>query len=184
MTHPAHTVQPALSPAGRQTVQTWFFYLGMFILRVGFGLVFLTNGLAKVRGFDNHIPPFKGFLIDYNGARSILEADTSGHPVGVYKRLIDDVVLPNFGAFGTLLTTTELFLGVCLILGVITPIAALVAAGFALHLNFANIHREDKWLWEYAIEWIPLLSLALMRAGRYWGLDARLAKRFPQWPIT
>jgi uncharacterized membrane protein YphA (DoxX/SURF4 family) len=177
-------MQPTLGSGGSGPMQGRLFTLGVFILRVGFGLVFLTNGLAKVRGVDNHIPPFRGFLIDFNGARSILQSDTSGHPAGLYKRIIDDVVLANFGAFGALLTVTELLIGICLILGVVTPIAALVAAAFALHLNFANIHRDDKWLWEYAIEWLPLLSLALMRAGRFWGVDARLARRIPQWPIT
>lgn len=183
MASTADMIRPALNPDGG-TRQTRLFYLGMFILRVGFGLVFLTNGLAKVRGVDNHIPPFKGFLIDFNGAYSILQSDTAGHPAGFYKRIIDNVVLPNFGAFGALLTATELFIGVCLILGVVTPIAALTAAAFALHLNFANIHRDDKWLWEYAVEWMPLLALAFMRAGRFWGVDARLARRWPRWPVT
>jgi hypothetical protein len=53
-----------------------------------------------------------------------------------------------------------------------------------LHINFANIHREDKWLWEAAVEWMPFLGLAFTRAGRFWGLDARLTRRFPRWPIT
>jgi uncharacterized membrane protein YphA (DoxX/SURF4 family) len=160
------------------------FKLGMTILRVGFGLVYLTNGLAKVAGFDNRIPPFKGFLIDYNGARSILESDTQGHPIGLYRDSVEDVILANWGFFGALVTVTEIAIGVCLILGLITPLAALTGAAFQLHINFANIHREDKWLWEAAVEWMPFLSLAFMRAGRFWGLDARLARRWPQWPIT
>lgn len=160
------------------------FTLGVTITRIGFGLVFLTNGMAKLPSFDNTIPPFKGFLIDRNGARSILESDTSGHPIGIYRDFVENVVLANWGFWGPLLTATELFIGISLVFGLVTPIGALVAAGFALHLNFANIHREDKWLWEYAVEWLPLLSLALMRAGRFWGLDALLARRVSQWPIT
>lgn len=160
------------------------FALGMTIIRVGFGLVFLTNGIAKLPGMSNKLPPFKGFNIDYNGARSILASDTTGHPVGLYKTLVDDLLLANWGFFGPFVTATELFIGIALILGVITPIAALMAFGFEIHLQFANIHREDKWLWEYAVSWMPLLGLALMRAGRYWGVDAVLSRRFPRWPIT
>jgi uncharacterized membrane protein YphA (DoxX/SURF4 family) len=160
------------------------FLLGMTIIRVGFGLVYLTNGLAKLPGFDNKIPPFKGFLIDRDGARSILESDSSGHPVGPYRDLVEDVILANWGFFGSLVTITELLIGVCLILGIFTPLAALIGAGFQLHINFANIHREDKWLWEAAVEWMPFLGLAFMRAGRFWGVDAFLARRFPQWPVT
>ena len=160
------------------------FTLGVAITRIGFGLVFLTNGLAKLPGVDNTIPPFKGFLIDRNGARSILESDTSGHPIGIYRDFVENAVLANWEVWGPLLTAAEFFIGISLILGRVAPIGALMAAGFALHLNFANIHRDDKGVWEYAIEWLPLLSLALMRAGRFWGLDALLARRVSLWPIT
>jgi uncharacterized membrane protein YphA (DoxX/SURF4 family) len=178
----SESLRPAL--AGSPAWQTRLFFLGMAGTRVGVGLVFLTNGFAKLGGQQNTIPPFEGFLITRDGARNILASDTGGHPVAIYKDFVDDVVLANWGFWGPLLTAAELFMGICLVLGIVTPIAALMAAGFALHLNFANIHRTDKWLWEYAVEWIPLLGLAFMRAGRYWGLDAVLARRFPRWPIT
>jgi len=158
--------------------------LGLFLLRVGYGLVFLTNGIAKLPGQPERIFPFKGFLITRDSARGIIDYDTQGHPVGLYRDFIENVVLEHWNVFGTLLAATELLIGVCLILGVYTPIAALIGAGFQLHLNFANIHREDKWLWEAAVEWLPLLTLAFTRAGRSWGLDSRLARRFPQWPVT
>ncbi len=93
------------------------------------------------------------------------------------------MVLANWGVFGSLLTVTELTVGVLLIVGLFTPIAALIGAGFALHLNFA-VWDRNVWAWEYAVEWLPLLGLALMRAGRFWGVDARLVRRFPRWPIT
>jgi uncharacterized membrane protein YphA (DoxX/SURF4 family) len=184
MTTRGGAIRPLPTPGAGSTLTRRLFYLGMTITRVGFGLVFLTNGIAKLGDQPNMLSPFRGFLITRDGARSILASDTGGHPVGLYKDFVDDVVLANWGFWGALLTASELFMGTCLILGVITPIAALMAAGFALHLNFANIHREDKWLWEYAIEWMPLLGLALMRAGRYWGLDAILARKIPRWPVT
>jgi uncharacterized membrane protein YphA (DoxX/SURF4 family) len=180
----SEAMRPALSGTGNSAWQQRLFFLGMTIIRVGFGLVFLTNGFAKLGAQENKIPPFKGFLITRDGARSILQADTAGHPIGIYKDFVDNVVLEHWGLFGGLVTASELFIGVCLVLGVVTPIAALMAAGFQLHINFANIHHDDKWLWEAAVEWMPLLGIALMRAGRYWGLDSRLAKRFPRWPVT
>ena len=178
---------PSRSAAARRTASLpttdGMFRLGMAIIRTGFGLVFLTNGIAKLPGQWDGIHPFPGFLITRDGARRILAADTETHPVGAYKSLIDDVVLANWGIFGSLLTVTELTVGVLLILGLFTPVAALIGAGFALHLNFA-VWDRNVWAWEYAVEWMPLLGLALMRAGRFWGLDERLAWRFPRWPIT
>ena len=156
---------------------------GMALLRVGFGLVFLANGVAKLGDQPNRIPPFKGFLITRDGARSILDADTSGHPVAAYRSLVE-FILDRWGFFGAILTATELAVGIALILGILTPLAALVGAGLILHLEFANIYRGDKWLFEAFVMWIPLLALACLRAGRAWGVDTWLARRLPQWPFT
>ena len=97
---------PALAGGGSRAVHDRLFALGMTIVRVGFGLVFLTNGFAKLGDQPNKVPPFKGFLITRDGARSILESDTGGHPVGIYKDFVDNVVLDNWGLFGGLLTAT------------------------------------------------------------------------------
>lgn len=155
-------------------------------LRIGFGLVFLTNGIAKLTGWDG-IHPFPGFLINLEGAKGILEFDVQTHPVGFYKSFIDEVVLPNFGLFGALLTLTELFVGITLLAGAFTSLGALVGAALMLHLNFANWDRNI-WAWEYAVEWVPLIALAFLAAGRYWGLDNWISERLPpasrRWPFT
>lgn len=159
---------------------------GIAFLRVGFGLVFLSNGLAKATGWDG-VHPFPGFLIDFDGAKEILRFDVQTHPVGPYKDFIEDVVLANYTLFGVLLAITELFIGVSLITGAFSNIGALTGAAFALHLNFANWDR-DIWVWEYAVEWIPLIGLALIGSGRYLGLDAAAAQFLPRklrrWPFT
>jgi uncharacterized membrane protein YphA (DoxX/SURF4 family) len=158
------------------------FLFGMALLRVGFGLMLFSNGLSKLTGWDG-IHPFPGFLINSEGARGIIQSDVQTHPVAIYHDFIQNVVVPNWSIFGPLIMLTELATGLSLILGAFTPLGGLIGALFILHLNFANWDRNI-WAWEYAVEWIPLLSIALLRAGRYWGLDTRLAKRFPQWPLT
>lgn len=159
---------------------------GVALIRVGFGLVFLSNGLAKATGWDG-IHPFPGFLIDFDGAKGILQFDVQTHPVGPYKDFIDEVVLKNYGVFGTLLMITEIFIGLTLITGALANVGALIGAAFTLHLNFANWDR-DIWMWEYAVEWIPLIALALIGSGRYLGLDSWAAgflpRRLRRWPFT
>jgi uncharacterized membrane protein YphA (DoxX/SURF4 family) len=159
---------------------------GIALIRIGFGLVFLTNGLAKVIGWDG-IHPFPGYLITMDGARGILEFDTQSHPVGLYKDFIDDVVLANWSVFSVLLTLGELFIGVTLVSGAFANLGAITGILFALHLNFANWDRNI-WAWEYAVEWIPLMGLLLIGAGRYFGLDAWSARFLPsplrRWPLT
>lgn len=160
----------------------------MAALRGFFGLVYLHNGLAKI------LPPISGlwpdtpigFVINAVGnrsAQSILQFEvvTQQHPIEPYRSLVEQVILPNFGAFGFAVGATETIVGILLILGLLTPIAAVVGALMALHLQFATLWN-DKWIYEYSVEWVPLLCLAAFRAGRWHGLDARFAATRARWP--
>lgn len=159
---------------------------GVAFLRIGFGLLFLTNGLSKATGWDG-IHPFPGFLIDFDGAKGILAYDVQTHPVGIYKDFIDNVVLENYTFFGIMLTITEISIGLMLVTGAFANIGGIIGALFALHLNFANWDR-NVWAWEYAVEWIPLIALVLIGSGRYIGWDEASSKLLPaplrRWPLT
>ena len=156
----------------------------MAALRIYFGVVFLHNGIAKLLPAVPNLWPNTplGFVIDAEGARRILEAEVIAgrHPVEPYRLLIQDVVLPNAGPFLLLVGAAESMVGLLLIIGLLTPLAALVAAGMVLHLQFATLWN-NKWLYEYSLEWLPLLCLAAFRAGRWHGLDARFAARRARW---
>lgn len=145
-------------------------------LRIFFGLVFLSNGLVKFLpdGFSN--TPL-GFLINSPGARGIIRNDAAHNGIPAYRALVEHVVIPNWGFFGPLLGASEVIAGALLCVGLLTPVAALFAALMSAHINFATYGHE--WLFEYAVEWVPLLVLAAIRAGRYHGLDARLARNRP-----
>jgi uncharacterized membrane protein YphA (DoxX/SURF4 family) len=181
-----NTLQPLDAESEQPAWRTSLVPVGIAAIRVGLGLVFLTNGLAKLTGWDG-IHPFPGFLITSDGARGILEFDTQTHPVGIYKDFIDDVVLANWSVFSILLMVGELFIGVTLVTGAFANLGAIAGALFALHLNFANWDR-DIWAWEYAVEWIPFIGLLLIGSGRYLGLDDWAARFLPRvlrrWPLT
>jgi uncharacterized membrane protein YphA (DoxX/SURF4 family) len=171
----------------RVTDSAWF-GRGMAVLRAFFGLVYLHNGLAKILPAVPNLWPDTplGFVIAAEGnrsARSILEFEviSNPHPVEPYRALIEGVVLPNFGPFVSVLGATEAIVGVLLIVGLLTPLAAIVGAGLALHLQFMTLWN-DKWLYEYSLEWLPLLCLAALRAGRWYGLDGRFVRGRPRWP--
>ncbi len=165
-----------------------WFGRAMVALRAFFGIVFLHNGLAKVLPAVPNLWPDTpiGFVINAVGnrsAESILryEVVTQHHPIAPYRALVENVILPNFGAFGFAVGATETLVGILLIIGFLTPIAALIAAAMVLHLQFATLWN-DKWVYEYSVEWLPLLCLAAFRAGRWHGLDARFAARRARWP--
>lgn len=163
--------------------------VGLAILRVIFGLVLFTNGLSKVtNGRIQHLHPLPGFLIDFNGAKSIIQANVQHHPIEPYKRLVLDLFVPHWSIFGSLVTAGELGVGLLLILGVLTPLMALLAALMMFHIYFSTWGGGDGYfVWDYWTEFIPYLALALASAGRYYGLDTALARRYPRlrhWPLT
>ena len=180
------TATPRVEAADRAIDGPWF-GRAIAVLRAYFGLVYLHNGLAKL------LPPIPnlwpntpvGFVINATGpasAQSIIQYEvvTQQHPIAPYRDFIQNVVLPNFGFFGFSIGVVETLVGVLLILGLLTPIAALVAAGLSLHLQFATLWN-NKWVYEYSVEWVPLLCLAALHAGRWYGLDARLARTRARW---
>lgn len=173
-------------PRTRAVDSPWF-GRAMAALRVFFGVVYLHNGLAKVLPAVANLWPDTplGFVINAEGnrsAQSILtyEVITQHHPIEPYRSFVEHVILPNFGLFGFSIGVLETSVGIMLIIGLLTPLAALVAAGMALHLQFATLWN-DKWVYEYSVEWVPLLCLAAFRAGRWHGLDARLARTRSRW---
>ncbi len=158
--------------AARSLPSGGVFSFGMAALRIFFGVVYFTNGLSKFVPGIAHTPI--GFLIDSNGARGIIRADAHRNKVDIYRNLIEQVVLPNWSIFGPLVGATEVVVGTLLILGLLTPLAAILGALLSLHIQFATLFSNE-WLFEYSVEWIPLLALAAFGAGRWYGLDARLA---------
>ncbi len=166
--------------------------LAIALLRVTFGLLFLANGLAKLPGFEDlNYAPFPGFLISYDGARNSLASDTSNHPIGLYKDFVDNVILEHYTPFGVALVASEIGVGALLIVGAFSSAAALIGFASLFHIWFANWGRygdRSLWAWEGPIEWLPLLALAFLAAGRFYGMDraiaARLPERWRRWPLV
>jgi len=144
------------------------------IIRIFFGVVYLSNGLAKLVPGIAHLPGGY-YLIDSEGAKRILAHNAAHHPVAVYHDLVFNTLLPNWNVVGPLVGASEVTAGVLLLLGLLTPLGALLAAGMALHIQFSD--ATGPWLFEYAVEWVPLACLVFLHAGRRWGLDGALLGR-------
>jgi len=75
---------------------------------------------------------------------------------------------------------TEIFLGILLVVGLLTRPAAFVA-----FLYLASLWVSEwgtAWIWELLVPVLASLGLAVGRAGRAWGVDALLARRWPSSP--
>jgi uncharacterized membrane protein YphA (DoxX/SURF4 family) len=160
--------------------------------RIYAGLVLFANGIAKLFEFRTiEIGPYESFLINRDEARSILDFEVNkrggdGTEVPLLKDLVNDVMLPNWDVLQWLVTALELGAGAALILGLASRGAALAALGQQLFLQLVYL-SSARWAFEQPHEWVPLLILALVPAGRVWGLDGRLAgrgwRRFDNWPF-
>jgi uncharacterized membrane protein YphA (DoxX/SURF4 family) len=165
---------------------------GLAAFRIYAGLVLFANGVAKLFEFRNiDLGPYEVFLINKDEARSILDFEVNqrggdGTDVPLLKDLVNDVFLEYWDVFQWLVTALELGAGAALILGIASRAAALAAFGqqFFLQLVYAS---SSRWLFEQPHEWVPLLILALVPAGRVWGLDRRIVHRgigrFDRWPF-
>jgi uncharacterized membrane protein YphA (DoxX/SURF4 family) len=157
---------------------------GLAAFRVFFGLILLSNGLAKLLSFRNiDVGPYRSFLIDRDEARSILDFEVNrrggdGTEVPVLKDLVNDVLLPNWDVFQWLVTALEVGAGAALVVGLASRGAALLALGQQFFLQLVYL-SSGRWMWEQPHEWVPLLILALVPSGRVWGLDRRFRERWP-----
>lgn len=151
-------------------------------LRIFFGIVYLTNGLAKITGTSGFsLGPWKSFLINYDGARGILRSDAATS-VSWYHNFVDNVVLVHYAPFGAFITAAEIAVGLGLITGLLVRWAALGGALLTLNIQIAALGGGE-WTYEYLVELVPLLYLAIVPSGhlrvleRVPGLERRFAGR-------
>jgi uncharacterized membrane protein YphA (DoxX/SURF4 family) len=158
---------------------------GFAVLRIMFGAVWFSNGLTKVlfnqdSNFDWGFASFS--LINQPAARSILEgaAPRTFQPL---RWIYQDFVLANWGFFQWFLTVAELAAGLSLLLGIASRLGAAIGL-LLIGPIWIMLLDTGLYLWEYPIELLPLLVLAIVPSGRTFGLDDTLARRFAgRWPF-
>ncbi len=140
-------------------------------LRIYLGLIFLLAVVPKFSG--DFAPRLSGFLSNVGLPQ--------GHPF--YRAFLTTTVLPHLQVFAWLVKGGELLVAVSLIGGLATRLGALLAMVLTLNYMFA----KGAWFWfpssndgAFAVLAFVLL---IARAGRTYGLDAHLAKRWPGAPL-
>ncbi|MDN5857778.1 MAG: hypothetical protein L0H84_04075 [Pseudonocardia sp.] len=180
MTH-SGTADPATAPSSQRALAR-----GFAVLRIFFGLIYLTNALAKAFDKGAYDLGFATFGLLWLPQARFIADDASKKtfltPLGA---TFQDVVLPNWGAFGVFLTVAELAIGLGLLFGVLSraaPVGALLLIG-PIWLMYL-FSPATQYLWTYPVDLVPLALLAIVPTGRTWGLDGRLAARFGnRWPF-
>src|ERR1700722_3088679 len=142
--------------------------------RIGLAIVRLTIGAMFVWVFFENLgkglcsPAGSSGLINY-----YLQHD---HAPAVWKAVM--AAAANHAAMAApLQAITEIALGVLLVIGLLTRPVAFIA-----FLYLASLWVSEwgtSWIWELLVPVLASLGLAVGRAGRTWGVDALLARRWP-----
>jgi uncharacterized membrane protein YphA (DoxX/SURF4 family) len=165
--------------SGRAPINPELFAKGLAALRIFFGVILFANGLSKLFNFTAvSIGPYKATLIDRGVARGILENEGHRTELPLIGRIANDLILPNWSLFQWVATFMEIGVGALLIIGLASRLAALADLGQQLFL--AGLYfTSSRWMFEQPHEYVPLVILILIPAGRMWGLDGKLIRTRP-----
>jgi len=141
------------------------------ILRIGLGTLFIWVFVENL-GKGLYSPSGYSGLINY-----YLE---KGHGPQLLKSVMA-LMASHATVAGPLQGFTEITFGVLLLLGFLTRPVALGAFFFLSTLWLAE--WGTAWIWELLMPMIVALVLVIGAAGRRWGIDAILARRYPRIPL-
>ena len=101
----------------------------------------------------------------------------AGNPIGWYKDFLETTVLPHAALFATLQTIGEVAVGLGLLFGIMTRLAALVGLFLTVNFSLATV-----WMGVFAQQGFHLMLVTSMviflvtGAGRVWGVDRWLSR--------
>ncbi len=143
----------------------------------GLAIVRLTIGAMLVWVFFENLG--KGLYTPAGYAGLIRHYIEASHSPAAWKAVMG--LAANHAAMAApLQAMTEISLGILLVVGLLTRPVALVS-----FLYLASLWMSEwgtAWIWELLVPVLASLALAVGRAGRAWGVDALLARRWPSSP--
>jgi uncharacterized membrane protein YphA (DoxX/SURF4 family) len=142
--------------------------------RIGLAIVRLTIGAMFVWVFFENLgkglytPAGYSGLIDY-----YIQHD---HAPAAWKAVMATAA-SHAAMAAPMQAITEISLGILLVIGLLTRPVAFLAFLYLTSLWVSE--WGTAWIWELLVPVLASLSLAVGRAGRTWGVDALLARRWP-----
>lgn len=93
------------------------------------------------------------------------------HPDGVLGAVVRDLLVPNGTLVAGMIGWMQLAAGVCLLVGLFTPVAAFAALSVAAALAVAAAAAAQYDARPYVLMMLLAVALMLGRAGEVWGMD-------------
>jgi uncharacterized membrane protein YphA (DoxX/SURF4 family) len=145
--------------------------VALTLLRLGLGSLFVSVFFENL-GKGLYTPSGYSGLINYYIEK--------GHGPQLLKSVM--ALMASHATFtGPMQGFTEITFGVLLLIGLLTRPVALGAFLFLSTLWVAE--WGTSWIWELLIPMIVALALMIGAAGRKWGVDGLLARRYPRIPL-
>ena len=153
------------------------------VLRIVVGAWFIKAVWTKLTiGYVAGVVPYPAVSPRFLGFHPKRVAEfAANNPVGWYKDFLEGTVLPHASLFATLQTYGEVAVGLGLLSGFLTSLAALI--GLVLSLNYG---LATQWM-TFGQQGFHLLLITSMiiflvnGAGRFWGADHLLLPRLKRW---
>jgi uncharacterized membrane protein YphA (DoxX/SURF4 family) len=143
----------------------------------GLAIVRLTIGAMFVWVFFENLG--KGLYTRAGYASLINYYIKASHSPAAWKAVMG-FMASHAALAGPMQAMTEISLGILLVVGLLTRPVAFVAFLFLASLWMSE--WGTAWIWELLVPVLASLALAVGRAGRAWGVDAFLARRWPSSP--
>ena len=161
-------------PAARDPIASRYVPRMLLVIpRIYLGVILFITDLGKL-------------MRDTSFAEEMLEflrGVTTRRASAPYLHFVQQVVIPHASTFSYLIMTGEMFAAVSLLTGTLTRLGAGVA--MVLFLNY--MLAKGRLFWSPDSEDAAVFFIALVvflgRAGRVWGIDSYLAKRWPNSPL-
>jgi uncharacterized membrane protein YphA (DoxX/SURF4 family) len=144
---------------------------------IGLALVRLTIGAMFVSVFFENLG--KGLYRAGGYAGLINYYIKASHSPAIWKAVMG-LAASHSAIAAPMQATTEISLGILLLIGLLTRPVAFVAFLFLGSLWISELGTS--WIWELLVPVVASLGLAVGRAGRKWGVDAWLSRRWPTSP--
>ena len=160
------STQSNSSTAGCASART-----GLALMRLSIGAMFLSVFFENLN---------KGLYAKDGYAKLINYYVENSHAPGLWKSIMSSAA-SHATVAGPLQGVAEISFGVLLLLGLLTRPVALAAFLFLTSLWVSELGTA--WIWELLVPMIAAFSIMVGGAGRKWGIDAKLASRYPRIPL-
>jgi uncharacterized membrane protein YphA (DoxX/SURF4 family) len=168
-----HAVRPSVSMVQPDKL--------MAFLRIVVGLYFVKSLITKmsivfVGGFLP-VPAVSERWI--NVMPKIVAKQAAENPIASYKQFLEGTVLTHPELFAQLTAWGETAVGLGLTLGLLTGLSSLIGLVLVTNYGLATQWMSPGQQGFHLVLFALMLAFFLARAGRVWGVDARIAARNP-----